>query len=110
MHRLKRTSIALALVLATLAMAHVTTAVAITSPIQAKTFQDIVNGIVNFANSLLAPLSTLMVLIAGFLYMTGGNNPEKIKTAHRVLIWALVGIGVVLISNGITLIVKSVIP
>lgn len=77
-------------------------------PLKGKAFQDIINSVVKFANSILAPLSTLMVLIAGFLYMTGGGNPEKIKTAHKVLIWALVGIGIVLLANSAEVIIRSV--
>lgn len=83
-------------------------AATIYDPLQGKTFQDLINNIVKFANSILAPLSTLMVLIAGFLYMTGGGNPEKIKTAHKVLIWALVGIGIVLLANGAEAIIRSI--
>src|SRR3989338_7853503 len=71
-------------------------------------FNTIINNLVRFANSILAPLSTLMILIAGFLYMTGGGIPEKIKTAHKVLIWALVGIGIVLLANGAEAIIRSI--
>lgn len=77
-------------------------------PLKGKTFQQIITSVVSFANSLLAPLSTLMVLIAGFLYMTGGGNPEKIKTAHKVLIWALVGIGIVLLANSAEVIIRGI--
>lgn len=72
------------------------------------TFHSIIQNVVRFANSLLAPLSTLMVLIAGFLYMTGGGNPEKIKTARQVLIWTLVGIAVVIVANVAETIVREV--
>lgn len=72
------------------------------------TFCDIIQRIVNFANALLAPLSTLMVLIAGFLYMTGGGDPEKLKKAHRVLIYALIGIAIVLLANSAEVIIRDV--
>lgn len=71
------------------------------------TFTTIIERVTGYANALLAPLSALMVLIAGLLYMTGGGNPEKIKTAHKVLLWALVGIGIVLLSSGAVAIVKN---
>jgi H+/gluconate symporter-like permease len=82
---------------------------AIDNPIGANTtITNVIDHIVNFAIQLVTPLSALMILIAGFLYMTGGGNPEKIKTAHKVLIWALVGIAVVLLAKSAILIVKDV--
>lgn len=76
---------------------------------QGATFNKIINNVVRFANSLLAPLSTLMVLIAGFYYMTGGGNPERVKTAHKILTWALIGIAIVLLANSAEVIIRSVI-
>ena len=79
----------------------------ITSPIQSTSFEQIVDSFVKYANMLLIPLSTLMVLIAGFFYMTAGGNPEKIKTAHRTLTWAVIGIALVLLAQTAQLIIKS---
>ena len=72
------------------------------------TFDTIITNITKFANSLLAPLSVLMVLIAGFLYLTAGGNQEKIKLAHRTIIWALVGIGLVILANSARIIIEQV--
>lgn len=83
-------------------------AATIQDPLGGKTFQDLITNVTRFANSLLAPLSALMILIAGFLYMTGGGNPEKIKTAHKMLIWALVGIGIVLLANAAGAIIRGI--
>ena len=74
-------------------------AVAIPDPLGGKTFQDLVGKFVDFAELLLAPLSAIMVLLAGFFYMTAGGNPEKIKRAHKTLLWALAGIAVVLLAE-----------
>lgn len=83
-------------------------AVTIENPLgEGATFSTVINSIVRYANSLLAPLSALMVLIAGFLYMTGGGSPERLKAAHKTMIWALVGIGIVLLANSTSLIVKQ---
>jgi H+/gluconate symporter-like permease len=73
--------------------------VAIPDPLGGKTFQDLVGKFVDFAELLLAPLSAIMVLLAGFFYMTAGGNPEKIKRAHKTLLWALAGIAVVLLAE-----------
>lgn len=71
------------------------------------TFERVINNIVRYANLLLAPLATIMVLVAGLMYMTSGGNEERLKTARQTLLWAVVGIAIVLISNGALAIIKS---
>lgn len=84
-------------------------AIEIKNPLGAgATFDTIITNITKFANSLLAPLSALMVLIAGFLYLTAGGNQEKVKLAHRTIIWALVGIGLVILANSARIIITQV--
>ena len=82
---------------------------AIENPLgQGATFESIIKNVTKFANYLLTPLSTLMILIAGFYYMTGGGNPEKVKKAHMILTWALIGIAIVLLANSAEVIIRSV--
>lgn len=84
-------------------------AAAIENPIATNDFKAIVTRITDFALTILGPLSAIMVLIAGALYMTGGGNPEKIKRAHKVLIWALVGIAIVLLAKSAEILIRQVI-
>ncbi|RJQ13745.1 hypothetical protein C4553_02530 [Candidatus Parcubacteria bacterium] len=70
---------------------------------------DVVNNIIDFLLFIGLPLATLVVLWAGFLYLTAGGNPEKIKTANKALLWAIVGIIILMISKGIVLLIQSII-
>lgn len=96
---LKKGLLPIGLALALLAWTQVAYAVTIPDPLGGKTFQDLVGKFVDFAELFLAPLSAIMVLLAGFFYMTAGGNPEKIKRAHKTLLWALAGIAVVLLAE-----------
>lgn len=40
--------------------------------------------------------------------MTGGGNQGKIKTAHKTLIWAVVGLAIALADNGITAVIENI--
>lgn len=83
-------------------------AAAIPNPLgQGATFESVICSIVRYANLLLAPISAFMVLLAGMLYMTSGGNAERVKTAHKALLWAVVGIAIVLISQGAILIIRT---
>jgi len=72
------------------------------------TFQTIVERFTLFAQVLVTPLSVLMILISGFLYMTAGGSPERLKTAHNMLIWAIIGIALVLLATAAEAIIRSV--
>ena len=54
------------------------------------------------------PVAILLVVYAGYLYMSSGGNEQKIKTAHKALIWALIGFAVVLIASSVPGIIKEV--
>lgn len=80
---------------------------AITNPIGSNTFQEAIKRVTTWAAAIAVPLTTLMVLIAGLLYMTAGGDPEKIKRAHKALTWAAVGFAVVLFSTVAYLLIQN---
>jgi len=64
----------------------------------------------NLANSFGAILlggSVLAVMYAAFLYTTGGEDPEKIKTANRVILFAVVAAALALLAFAIVNIVRK---
>jgi len=55
--------------------------------------------------NVLITLSVIMVLYAAYMYVTGGDNAEKIKTAHKTIAYAAVGVIVALIARVFPLII-----
>ncbi len=55
----------------------------------------------------LLALSIIVVVIAGFNYVTAGDNAEKVSKANKMILYAAVGIAVALLAKGIPLIVGS---
>ena len=49
------------------------------------------------------------VILAAFTYLTGGDDPEKIKSATHKIIYAAIAITVALISVGANVIIKDLI-
>ncbi len=43
---------------------------------------------------LIGALGTIMIIVAGILYLTSAGSPEKIKTAKTALIYAIAGIAI----------------
>jgi len=42
------------------------------------------------------PVAVVLILWSGFLFVSAGGNPEKIKTARATLLWAIIGLTVVI--------------
>jgi hypothetical protein len=55
----------------------------------------------------LIALSIIMVVIAGFNYVTAGDNAEKVSKANKMILYAAIGIAVALLAKGIPLIVAN---
>lgn len=72
------------------------------------TFGTIITSIINWANAIAIPLTALMVVIAGYLYLTGGGSPERITRAHRALVWAMIGLVVIILSSSVVAILRNV--
>jgi hypothetical protein len=82
--------------------------VEIQNPIQAGSFEDIINSIINFIFKIAIILAPLMVIVSGFLFVTSAGDPKKITQAKNILIYAAVGLLIVLLSKGILAIIKQI--
>ncbi|MFA5755476.1 MAG: hypothetical protein WC909_03965 [Candidatus Paceibacterota bacterium] len=73
-----------------------------------ETITDLVSAIIDFLLDLAFWVSSILVVYAGFLYMTSAGNQQKVQTAQKALIWTLAGYGVVLIARYVPGIIKDV--
>jgi len=74
---------------------------------ETKDISTLLSNIIGFLIVLSIPISMILVVYAGFLYITSAGNEDKIKTAQKTLIWALVGFAVVLIASSVPAIIQE---
>ena len=67
----------------------------------------LVGSIINFLIILAIPITAILIVYAGFLYITSAGNDEKVKTAQKALIWALVGFAVILVASSVPTIIEE---
>lgn len=67
----------------------------------------LIEKITNFLIGIAIVITPIIIVYAGFLYITAGGNEEKVKTAQKVLIWALIGFALVLIARGVPALIKQ---
>ena len=77
-------------------------AVTIKNPFgEGSTLWDIFSKIVNFMFVLSLPIAALMIVIAAFFFLTSMGDPEKVKRARQLILWAIVGVIVLFLSKAI---------
>jgi len=67
----------------------------------------LVENIINFLIILAIPITAILVVYAGYLYITSAGNEDKVKTAQKALIWAIVGFAVVLVASNVPTIIEE---
>jgi len=82
--------------------------VKIPNPLGVNTFADLIAKINKWLLIISVPIFTLMIFIGAFQLMTGAGNPEKITQGRHTITWAIIGYALLLLSTGITEIIKNV--
>ena len=63
-------------------------------------FDELIKRIIIFTRQVATAVAPIMIIVAGFFFITSAGDPEKIKTAKRLLLWTLIGFGVILLAEG----------
>lgn len=87
-----------------LALAQVT----IQNPIGYSSLGELIHGIVSFIRNVALMIAPIIFIIAGLMYYFAGGNPEKAKNATNLIKYAIIGLVIILIANGITAVIKDI--
>lgn len=61
-------------------------------------FRTVLQQIINWALGVLLAFAALMIIIAGYFFVTAQGDAEKVKTARNFVLYALIGVLVGVIS------------
>lgn len=85
------------------------TTVGTTTGLSATDPRIIIGNIINVALGFVGIVLVIMVLYAGFIWMTAGGDGKRVEKARRILTNAIIGIVIVLLSLAITTFVMNAI-
>jgi len=57
--------------------------------------------LINIAQNIGVFICVILIVWAGYLYVTSAGNTDKVKQAQKTLIWTLVGLGIIVIAGAI---------
>lgn len=77
---------------AAVAIAGAASAVTLENPIECDTLACLFKTVIRYFLALLALFATFVFIYGGFLLLTSGGEPERIKKGKETLFWATMGI------------------
>ena len=76
-------------------------AVTIPNPLKAQNFTELLEAIINFIFYLSLGIAPIMIIVAGFYFITANGDLEKINTAKKIILWVSIGLIVVISAKGL---------
>lgn len=70
-------------------------------------FVGVFNRLISWLFTLLLILAVIFIILAAFSYLTAGGDEEKIKGAHKKIMFAVVALVVAFLAQGIQFIVRE---
>ena len=76
-------------------------AIRIDNPLKWNSFTGLLNAIIDFLFSISIVIAPLMIIVAGFFFVTGGGNPKQIEAAKQMILWILIGLVIIIGAKGL---------
>ncbi len=83
-------------------------AVEIKPPLKWTSFEQLLNAIIDFLIKLALVVVPLVIVIAGYFFVASGGDPAKVTQARNMVLWALVGLLILLMAKGIIVLIEQV--
>jgi hypothetical protein len=83
-------------------------AVTFNNPLSTDSFETLIMGIINWILGIVVSLAILFLIIGGLMYITSAGDEERIKKAKNIILYAIIGLGVVILSWSIITELKDI--
>ena len=80
----------------------------ICNPLTACDFTELIEVIINFVFSVALAIVPIMIIVGGFYFVTSGGDPNRIQTAKKIILYTLVGFGIILLAKGLIIVLKQI--
>ncbi len=81
----------------------------IRNPLKYDTIEELIRAIVAFLQTLALVVTSLVIVLAGYFFVTSTGNPAKVTQARQMVIYALIGLLIILVAQGIITLIEKVI-
>lgn len=71
----------------------------IVNPINANDVPELIKNVTNYILGITASVMLILLIIAGYRYMTAGGNEQRAENAKNAIKWTVIGILIILVSG-----------
>lgn len=82
--------------------------VTIINPLKWDTIEELINAIINFLWAFALVVVPIVIVIAGYFFVTSMGDPAKVSQAKKMVLYALIGLLVIGFSKGIIAVIQEV--
>lgn len=82
-------------------------AVCIENPLTATDFPSLINAIIDFLWKFALVVVPMIIIIAGYYFVTSMGDPTKVSQARKMILYALVGLLIIGFSKGIVALIQE---
>jgi hypothetical protein len=80
-----------------------------TSGLSNQTAVQIVTNVAYWILGILAAVAILMIIVGGIMYLTSAGNEDRVATAKKIIVYAIVGVVIALVALVIVRLIQSVV-
>ena len=82
--------------------------IVIENPLEAETFEELLDSVINFIFYIAVVAAPLMIIIGGFYFVTAAGNPAQVEKAKGIILYTLIGFIIILLAKGFIEFLKQV--
>ena len=102
------TAIALFISLFVAFTASASSVISLPNPLTSKTFEELINTLINWLVVISLPIVTLLIVYAGVVFLVSGVSPDQQRQAKNIIIYALVGLAIIILAKALAAVVTGV--
>jgi len=80
----------------------------IPNPLQANNIVELINVIATWLFMIAIPIAVVMIVYAGIIFLTSRGEPAKVTQAKNILLYAVVGLAIIMIGKGFITLIESI--
>ena len=81
----------------------------IENPLKYDTIEDLIKAIIRFLQVIATIITAIVIVAAGYFFVFSQGDPAKVTQARNMVIYALVGLAIILVAQGIIALIERVI-
>jgi hypothetical protein len=83
--------------------------ISLENPLTYDTIDELIEAVINFITMVAFAIAPIIFIWGGMKFYFAGGDPNKVKEATALIKWAVVGLTIVIVANGIIYVIQDVI-